>query len=209
VDSRKYMREYMRERRKDKSFRKKALLATKKWRKNNKEKIKKTQKEWLNKNPRVFCNKCLSYHLHDSGHVNEEVSIKRKTKKAIANKKYRKAHPEKIKNSINSWIDKNRSEYNKKRKKYTLINREKVLTVKRKSQKKYRKNNPLKTKAHNLINKLLKDKTIFKKPCEVCGELKVNGHHEDYSKPHVVIWLCKDHHAERHRIIRKEKLLER
>jgi len=36
------------------------------------------------------------------------------------------------------------------------------------------------------------------KPCEVCGELKVEGHHMNYSKPNIVTWLCKKHHVEWH-----------
>jgi len=27
----------------------------------------------------------------------------------------------------------------------------------------------------------------------------IHGHHEDYSKPFEVIWLCRFHHKERHR----------
>lgn len=37
------------------------------------------------------------------------------------------------------------------------------------------------------------------KPCEVCGAEKVDGHHDDYSKPLSVRWLCRKHHAEHHR----------
>ena len=37
---------------------------------------------------------------------------------------------------------------------------------------------------------------ITKKPCEICGETKnIQAHHEDYSKPLDVIWLCPKHHA--------------
>lgn len=43
---------------------------------------------------------------------------------------------------------------------------------------------------------------ITRKPCEVCGSSKkINAHHEDYSKPLEVIWLCSRHHGERHREI--------
>ncbi len=47
---------------------------------------------------------------------------------------------------------------------------------------------------------------LSKKPCEyvtkvtgigtsqLCGELKVEAHHDDYKKPWKVRWLCKTHH---------------
>ncbi len=40
---------------------------------------------------------------------------------------------------------------------------------------------------------------IQKKPCEVCGNVKVDAHHDDYSKPLSVRWLCRKHHMEHHR----------
>lgn len=36
-------------------------------------------------------------------------------------------------------------------------------------------------------------------PCEVCLDThNVHAHHEDYSKPLDVMWLCKKHHEQRH-----------
>ena len=37
---------------------------------------------------------------------------------------------------------------------------------------------------------------LQKQPCEVCGELNVQAHHDDYSKPLEVRWLCSIHHKE-------------
>ncbi|GAG03219.1 unnamed protein product, partial [marine sediment metagenome] len=34
--------------------------------------------------------------------------------------------------------------------------------------------------------------------CLVCGDEKTEAHHEDYSKPLEVKWLCKKHHSELH-----------
>jgi formylmethanofuran dehydrogenase subunit E len=35
--------------------------------------------------------------------------------------------------------------------------------------------------------------------CEVCGDKKAEAHHDDYSKPLDVRWLCTTHHAEWHK----------
>jgi hypothetical protein len=39
---------------------------------------------------------------------------------------------------------------------------------------------------------------LERQPCEVCGEPKTHAHHEDYSQPLMVRWLCRPHHEERH-----------
>lgn len=57
---------------------------------------------------------------------------------------------------------------------------------------------PHKRKATELLNRAVKKGTVTKKPCEVCGENKVEGHHTDYSKPLDVQWLCRKHHVEVH-----------
>lgn len=44
---------------------------------------------------------------------------------------------------------------------------------------------------------------LIRKPCEKCGELKVEGHHDDYTKPYDVRWLCGKHHREHHILERK------
>lgn len=42
---------------------------------------------------------------------------------------------------------------------------------------------------------------IQRMPCEVCGETKSHAHHDDYSKPLQVKWLCPKHHKELHNAI--------
>jgi len=39
---------------------------------------------------------------------------------------------------------------------------------------------------------------ITRKPCEVCGSGDSQKHHDDYSKPLEVRWLCRAHHLELH-----------
>lgn len=40
---------------------------------------------------------------------------------------------------------------------------------------------------------------IPKLPCEVCGSEKSEAHHNDYTKPLEVRWLCLKHHREHHK----------
>lgn len=45
----------------------------------------------------------------------------------------------------------------------------------------------------------IKYKELIPGPCEVCSTMEdVAGHHNDYSKPHEVQWLCSKHHREHH-----------
>lgn len=44
------------------------------------------------------------------------------------------------------------------------------------------------------VNTRIRRGQMFKQPCEVCGEIKVQAHHTDYGKPLEVRWLCKVHH---------------
>lgn len=39
---------------------------------------------------------------------------------------------------------------------------------------------------------------MSRQPCQVCGLPNAEGHHEDYTKPLDVMWLCPTHHYKRH-----------
>jgi len=45
---------------------------------------------------------------------------------------------------------------------------------------------------------------LVRKPCEVCGAKKTEGHHDDYDKPLKVRWLCHAHHREQHKKKRQD-----
>jgi len=61
--------------------------------------------------------------------------------------------------------------------------------------------------ASDILAKAIRSKQVEKKPCEVCGKIKAQGHHEDYSKPLDVVWLCVRHHNDRHIHLRDCKTL--
>lgn len=63
----------------------------------------------------------------------------------------------------------------------------------------WRKKNLAKYQAQTLVGNLLRAKKIKKQPCEVCGKTKSHAHHDDYSKPFDVRWLCAAHHSEWHK----------
>ena len=63
----------------------------------------------------------------------------------------------------------------------------------------WREKNKHKVAAHSQVYYKLD-----RKPCEVCGK-KAHAHHEDYSKPLEVTWLCHKHHRERHIQLRQLK----
>lgn len=60
--------------------------------------------------------------------------------------------------------------------------------------------NKTKHRARRIAYKAYRAGEIIKKPCAVCGttNLKLHMHHEDYSKPLEIVWLCYYHHQLRH-----------
>lgn len=48
---------------------------------------------------------------------------------------------------------------------------------------------------------------IQRQPCEVCGNKKSEAHHEDYSRPLDVRWLCFKCHRQWHKIHDNPELL--
>lgn len=85
--------------------------------------------------------------------------------------------------------------------------REKVLEYDRKRgsrhppeyMQRYRSIFPNKRKAHNMVSNAIRDRKLFKEPCEVCcAKIRIHAHHDDYAKPLNVRWLCAAHHRQWH-----------
>jgi hypothetical protein len=54
------------------------------------------------------------------------------------------------------------------------------------------------SQAHRAVRTADYRRKLVLQLCEVCGEKKVEGHHDDYRKPLQVRWLCCAHHAREH-----------
>ena len=63
----------------------------------------------------------------------------------------------------------------------------------------YKMTKPDKYAAHRIVEIAKGSGLLKEQPCEVCGAAHaIHAHHEDYSKPLDVKWLCAKHHGELH-----------
>lgn len=59
--------------------------------------------------------------------------------------------------------------------------------------------NKEKTIAIRAVNHMIRSKRWTRQPCEICGTTAtIDAHHDDYSRPLDVRWLCRQHHKQRH-----------
>ena len=101
------------------------------------------------------------------------------------------------------WVLSERKRHREKSRRY----REFGMASKSNSSKKWILENPAKRKAHNAVNSALRSGKLHRHPCCICGN-KAEAHHEDYSRPLDVIWVCRKHHSELHVKINERKLRE-
>lgn len=70
----------------------------------------------------------------------------------------------------------------------------------REKNRRWREENPNAYAAHQTVKNAVRTGELKAAPCERCGrDDQIHAHHDDYSKPLDVRWLCPDHHRERHR----------
>lgn len=62
-----------------------------------------------------------------------------------------------------------------------------------------RKKFPEHMNARKKVQTAVRTGKLQRQPCEICGEKKAEAHHDDYSKPLEIRWLCKKHHSEYHK----------
>jgi RNA polymerase-binding transcription factor DksA len=72
--------------------------------------------------------------------------------------------------------------------------------AKREANRRWMKLNREKHAVHQMVYVAIKNGRLKRGNCEVCGKERAFAHHDDYSKPLDVRWLCNYHHSEHHRI---------
>lgn len=123
-------------------------------------------------------------------------------------KDYYSTNKERLKKQKHEWYLANRERIIARDAEYKRINKD-LINQKRKSYPSYknhariRKYEPIKLRARWMIQTHLRRGKIKRLPCQICGELKAQAHHEDYNKPLDVIWLCAKHHADLHKGVLK------
>lgn len=109
-------------------------------------------------------------------------------------------HPQMKDGRVNKCKECNKKDVHENRKSkieyYRAYDRERGNRQTIEYRRRYQENNPIKRGASALVNKAIHNKLLKKpKSCESCGETtSLHGHHDDYSKPLEVTWLCPSCH---------------
>ena len=69
----------------------------------------------------------------------------------------------------------------------------------------YAERHPEKAAAKREVMLAVRSGRLLRQPCSVCGAKKADAHHDNYSQPLNVLWLCRTHHGERHRMLNRKK----
>lgn len=80
------------------------------------------------------------------------------------------------------------------RRKWRAANKERIRVRRRRTS-----TDPVKLRARKTLQYAVSAGKVERLPCEGCGNPDSQGHHDDYSKPLEVRWLCARCHAEHHR----------
>jgi hypothetical protein len=198
---------------------------------------KKTSDAWREKNPEKYKASIRKAYLKNREHNLEKARVQwrnlseeeKKRRAKNCKKYYEKKREVYLENRKKRRLSKTEEEKNRDRlkaKKYYEKNKE---TIKARAKKYYenfseqqkkdlvirtkewRARNREKANAWSAVGNALFTGEIEKPPyCELCGvfHVKIHAHHEDYSKPLDVIWLCHDCHMSLHSEKRREKLEE-
>jgi ribonuclease BN (tRNA processing enzyme) len=163
-----------------------------------------------------LCKKC-GLEKDDDCFIKRKDGFKVYTCRDCVNKRYRELRslsPQQYRDRTNNWLKNNEKQKEVRRlyrlehpeiyranskKHYELNKHNRNKDYLKEYNKNYRKNNPEKSKAQHHVNYNKSIGKLKELPCEICGCSPTDAHHDDYSKPLEVMWLCRKHHAEYHK----------
>lgn len=98
------------------------------------------------------------------------------------------------------WCDDNREHLRKKHNGYHAANMKDPIRAEqeRERRRKWAREHKDQVNAMMRINSYIKKGLVARKPCEICGAENSHAHHDDYTRPLSVRWLCPVHHKEWH-----------
>ena len=115
----------------------------------------------------------------------------------MTNKRLEEENKAKLRECRRIWIENNRDKHREIQRVWRQRNPTSVAQTKQR-QKPIR---PAHSKLQYAINK---GDIIRPSVCQICGETKplsdIQGHHDDYSKPFSVVWMCRKCHATLHKL---------
>jgi hypothetical protein len=115
-----------------------------------------------------------------------------KSRKAKSDRDWQKNNPERSRNHKANWAKRNKEKVDLYLFGYRKTDMRKNVI------KRYYDSHKLEFAARRKAGRAIRSGALIKQPCEVCANPKSEAHHDDYSKPLEVRWLCKAHHSEHH-----------
>lgn len=147
----------------------------------NKEKRRIRSRVYYDKNKKKICLNRKIYYLEHQDNLNAKSrKYYRENKDNILLKaiKYYCSHLKERRKYARDYANKHRKTFRYKEKQY-------------KYHRKFRKLNPIQIKSGAIYRYAIKKGKIIRQSCKICGTTKnVQGHHDDYTKPLDVRWLC-------------------
>jgi predicted nucleotidyltransferase len=88
-----------------------------------------------------------------------------------------------------------------KKRAWNQVYQSKITDKRAAKTKAYRERHPDRKAAYQAVQTATRNGLLKRLACEVCSFPKAHAHHDDYSKPLDVKWLCHTHHMELHAMI--------
>lgn len=116
---------------------------------------------------------------------------------------YRAAHPEQFKEYWRRYADRHADRIKRMRQAWKEANPERFKEIKRNWNERHKnvEGRAIKIRCRNQVNNAINNHRLVRPVhCSNCStEGRIDAHHEDYSKPFEIIWLCRKCHYALHR----------